>query len=140
MPVDLARLLLPRRRPTSFQAHRKFRVVLDALGHVQLSRVRTIPPGRECKCISCSCGHGQRGAHIFAKSRDEAAELLGGSLVHLEERFDPRYDWSRWFNDHRITGRVPVAGYRTNDYSLIQRAALDGQGVTLGKRQRCAIG
>lgn len=63
---------------------------------------------------------------------DNPEALLRAPLLHLEERFDPRYDWPRWFAHHGVDRSEPLTGYRTNDYSLILQAALDGQGVALG--------
>ena len=72
-----------------------------------------------------------------------AAELLDGQplvperlvdapLIHLEERYAPRYQWSRWFRDNDVEPPASLPGYRSNDYSLVLQAALDGQGVALG--------
>ena len=60
------------------------------------------------------------------------ADLLGAPLLHLEERYNPRFDWPRWFRDQgvRIEGDLP--GDRSNDYSLILHGALAGNGVALG--------
>lgn len=75
-------------------------------------------------------------------SPDVAARLVAGDtpleaapLLHLEERFRPRFDWARWFAETRsgpAAGRL--AGERSNDYSLILHAAMAGQGVALGWR------
>ena len=59
-------------------------------------------------------------------------DLLDRPLVHLEERYRPRYSWDRWFTDHRVPVESSLPGYRTNDYSLVLQAALDGHGVALG--------
>jgi len=58
--------------------------------------------------------------------------LLTAPLIHLEERYTSRYDWWRWFADHGVARPSLLAGYRSNDYSLVLQAALDGQGVALG--------
>ena len=60
------------------------------------------------------------------------ADLLAAPLLHLEERYSPRFDWQRWFNNHGINPGSRLAGDRFNDYSLVIQAALDGQGVALG--------
>ena len=60
--------------------------------------------------------------------------LLAAPLLHLEERYSPRFDWYRWFDHHRVSHGATLGGYRSNDYSLILQAALDGQGVALGWR------
>lgn len=60
-------------------------------------------------------------------------DLVGAPLLHLEERYAPRFNWSTWFAhkglDHRGSSR---SDYRSNDYSLILQAAIEGQGVALG--------
>lgn len=69
---------------------------------------------------------------LFAGDRPEPARLAETPLLHLEERYRPRYNWERWFADHDVTlTRIP-GGYRSNDYSLVLQAALDGQGIALG--------
>lgn len=62
----------------------------------------------------------------------DPAVLLGQPLIHLEENYQPRYDWARWFRDHGVAATGAISGYRTNDYSLVLQTALDGQGVALG--------
>lgn len=64
--------------------------------------------------------------------RTGEADLTNAPLVHLEERYVHRYDWRRWFDERGLEhdGR----GDRSNDYSLVIQAALDGQGVALGWR------
>ncbi len=60
--------------------------------------------------------------------------LVAAPLLHLEERYSPRFDWRSWF-DHLgcpVDGDLP--GARSNDYSLIVHAALEGQGVAIGWR------
>lgn len=69
-------------------------------------------------------------AERLADPSDPAA-LLDASLVHLEERYRPRYDWARWFAAKGLP--VPaVRGIVSNDYAVVVQAALDGQGVALG--------
>jgi len=61
-----------------------------------------------------------------------ADALVNAPLLNLEERYEPRFDWHRWF---ALTGRATgpnAQGYTSNDYSLVVQAALDGQGVALG--------
>ncbi len=62
----------------------------------------------------------------------DPAALLQAPLLHLEERYRPRFDWARWFDHHgiRVDGTLP--GDRSNDYSLVLLAALAGTGVALG--------
>lgn len=64
----------------------------------------------------------------------DAARLLAGPLLHLEERYAPRFDWTRWFRHMGIDPGGELPGDRSNDYSLILQAALEGQGVALGWR------
>ena len=64
----------------------------------------------------------------------DPARLLDAPLLHLEERYRPRFDWGRWFALHDVAPTTPLAGDRSNDYSLVLQAALDGQGVALGWR------
>lgn len=58
--------------------------------------------------------------------------LLDAPLLHLEERYAPRFDWPKWFAHHDIDLAEPLSGDRSTDYSLVLQAALDGQGVALG--------
>lgn len=62
---------------------------------------------------------------------DDPQALLDAELLHLEERYGARFDWSRWFAHHGLAP-PPTRGARSNDYSVIVQAALDGQGVALG--------
>lgn len=62
----------------------------------------------------------------------EPARLLDAPLLHLEERYAPRFDWIRWFATQGVTPSEPLAGDLSNDYSLVLQSALDGQGVALG--------
>ena len=60
-------------------------------------------------------------------------QLATAPLLHLEERYAPRFDWSTWFAHQGLEfPRTEGGGYRSNDYSLILQAALEGQGVALG--------
>lgn len=63
----------------------------------------------------------------------DPAALTRIPLVHLEERYRPRYDWRRWFADHGL-GAAPRSGPRSNDYVVVIQSALDGQGAALGWR------
>lgn len=62
----------------------------------------------------------------------EPARLVHAPLLHLEERYSPRFDWRRWFETQGVALTGPLAGDRSNDYSLVLQAALEGQGVALG--------
>jgi DNA-binding transcriptional LysR family regulator len=62
----------------------------------------------------------------------DPSALLDAPLLHLEERYAPRFDWRRWFHAQGVRAPTSFAGYRSNDYSLIVQGALDGQGLALG--------
>ena len=66
------------------------------------------------------------------RGRGDPVSLMDAPLLHLEERYSPRYNWNRWFSDHGVSVTRPLGGYRSNDYSLVLQAALDGQGIALG--------
>ena len=59
-------------------------------------------------------------------------DLLNAPLLHLDERYRPRFDWQRWFHQFQATSPRRLPGPRSNDYSLIVQAATDGQGIALG--------
>jgi LysR family glycine cleavage system transcriptional activator len=61
-----------------------------------------------------------------------ASGLADAPLVHLEERYEPRFNWHRWFAAQDVDVPDQLPGDRSNDYSLVLQAALDGQGVALG--------
>ncbi len=71
-------------------------------------------------------------ATLFADDHPSPAALLAAPLLHLEERYRSRYSWQRWFADAGLAVDRSLGGYRSNDYSLVLQAALDGQGVALG--------
>ena len=58
--------------------------------------------------------------------------LLDAPLLHLDERYRPRFDWHRWFQHFHTASPRRLPGARSNDYSLIVQAATDGQGIALG--------
>ncbi|MBC8364137.1 MAG: LysR family transcriptional regulator [Actinobacteria bacterium] len=62
------------------------------------------------------------------------AVLAAAPLLHLEEGYRPRFDWRRWFAETGVPVPERLTGQRSNDYSLILHAALEGQGVALGWR------
>lgn len=62
------------------------------------------------------------------------SDLADAPLLHLEERYASRFDWPRWFEAHDVPAPPTLSGWRSNDYSLVLQAALDGQGVALGWR------
>ena len=69
---------------------------------------------------------------VAARIADSGA-LIGPDLIHLEERYTPRFDWTRWFDANPDQPRPDLdQGSAFNDYSTVVQAALDGQGVALG--------
>jgi len=65
--------------------------------------------------------------------QDSLADALAAApLLSLEERYESRFDWHRWFALTDRTIDPGPQGYTSNDYSLVVQAALDGQGVALG--------
>jgi LysR family glycine cleavage system transcriptional activator len=64
-------------------------------------------------------------------ARDDPSALCAADLIHLEERYRPRFDWTQWFRHHGLDPPV-LHGARSNDYAVVVQAALDGQGVALG--------
>lgn len=64
--------------------------------------------------------------------RQDPTALRTAPLLHLEERYTPRFDWPRWFAAHGIDDQGTLLGDRSTDYSLVLHAALGGQGVALG--------
>jgi LysR family glycine cleavage system transcriptional activator len=69
---------------------------------------------------------------LAGRLQREDMRLTEAPLLHLEERYEPRFDWRRWFDTHDIDAPDDLSGDRSNDYSLVLQAALDGQGVALG--------
>lgn len=60
------------------------------------------------------------------------ARLVEAPLLHLDQRFRPRFDWYQWFEQVGVPRPRRLAGYRSNDYSLIVQAATEGQGLAIG--------
>ncbi len=61
------------------------------------------------------------------------AEIREQRLLHLEDPEDRWYSWKSWFAQLRQPpADPPVEPMQFNDYSLLIRAALAGQGVALG--------
>ena len=69
---------------------------------------------------------------VATRYSGDPTSLLTAPLLHLEERYESRFDWPRWFAANNIDVPDRLAGDRSNDYSLVVQAALDGQGVALG--------
>ena len=61
-------------------------------------------------------------------------DLLGQSLIHLEEPFRVRPTWTDWFAGHGLAWTDRGEGLRLNDYALVLQAAIAGEGVALGWR------
>ncbi|MDL5160580.1 LysR substrate-binding domain-containing protein [Actinomycetospora termitidis] len=73
--------------------------------------------------------------HPLARPDTQPDELLDPDLlVHVvhPERHSSRYDWQRWFAHHGHQRVAGATGPRFNDYSVVLRAALAGQGIALG--------
>lgn len=64
----------------------------------------------------------------------EPATLLTATLLHLEERYRSRLDWAGWLAHFGTTLPRGRRLFSFNDYSIVVRAALEGQGVALGWR------
>jgi len=58
--------------------------------------------------------------------------LASLALIHLEERYESRMTWQRWFASFDIKNKAINSGTRFNDYSVVIQTALEGQGVMLG--------
>ncbi|TIX88512.1 transcriptional regulator GcvA [Rhizobium sp. P44RR-XXIV] len=56
-------------------------------------------------------------------------QLLRASLLHDT----PRDAWSRWLNQAGVSHREPLPGMIFNDHAQMLQAAMDGQGVALGR-------
>ncbi len=69
---------------------------------------------------------------LAASIGSDPSALLTAPLLHLEERYTPRFDWKQWFTANGIDTPGSLPGDRSTDYSLVVQAALDGQGVALG--------
>lgn len=61
-----------------------------------------------------------------------ASDLLGHTLIHLEEPFRPRPSWEDWFAAQGLAWRDRGKGLRLNDYALVLQAAMAGEGIALG--------
>lgn len=64
----------------------------------------------------------------------DAQTLAGTTLLHLEERYRPRLDWTGWLGRFGISLARPIRQFSFNDYSIVLQAAIEGQGVALGWR------
>jgi LysR family glycine cleavage system transcriptional activator len=73
-------------------------------------------------------------APSIARQWDGATDeqLLDAPLLHLEQRFRPRFDWNQWFEHFGVTPPKRLGGYSSSDYSLIIQAAMEGHGLAIG--------
>jgi DNA-binding transcriptional LysR family regulator len=78
------------------------------------------------------CSAGFAAQHGLAAGSVAVKEIATLPLVHLLEPHRPCPTWGDWFlaQGHRVNG--PMPGLRFNDYALVIRAILEGQGVSLG--------
>ncbi len=63
---------------------------------------------------------------------DTVEELALRKLIHLEEPFRPRPNWSDWFKHFQSNVKISTERLRLNDYALVVQAAIGGQGIALG--------
>lgn len=73
----------------------------------------------------------------FLRSHGPMADvqaLTRTSLLHLEERYRPRLDWSGWLARFGVSLGRNTRLFRFNDYSIVLQAAIEGQGVAMGWR------
>ena len=61
-------------------------------------------------------------------------DLANSTLLHLEERYRPRLDWSLWLAHFGVSAARAGKALTFNDYSIVLQAALEGQGLALGWR------
>ncbi len=64
----------------------------------------------------------------------DAQDLSRLPLLHLEEHYRPRLDWSGWLARFGVSLPRGVPSLDFNDYSVVLQAAMEGQGVALGWR------
>jgi len=59
-------------------------------------------------------------------------QLVHHTLVHLEEPFRKRPQWTDWFHAMGYPYRDTGDGLRLNDYALVIQAAIAGEGIAMG--------
>lgn len=64
----------------------------------------------------------------------QPADLARAALLHLEEHYRPRLDWTGWLARFGVSAPRGGRLFSFNDYSIVIQAALEGQGVALGWR------
>jgi DNA-binding transcriptional LysR family regulator len=62
----------------------------------------------------------------------DAADLAHHRLIHLHEKRRQHLTWADWFKAMNLPASEITAGFDFNDYSLVIRTALAGEGVALG--------
>ena len=66
---------------------------------------------------------------------DNAAALTALPLLHLESgAASPWLNWSSWFAAHNLSRAAAAGDYFFNTYTMVQQAAIAGQGVALAWR------
>lgn len=70
--------------------------------------------------------------HPLAGPTTQLSQLAAADLLSHEERYEPRFDWTRWFTHFDMMSPSASTGPTFSDYSLVVRAAIAGQGVALG--------
>lgn len=68
-------------------------------------------------------------AHAF--TRPDA--LLEYALLEYDDRGRPWLNWQHWLKSRQLDGRKPQATLHFNQYDQVIQAALEGQGVALGR-------
>ena len=61
-------------------------------------------------------------------------DVANSTLLHLEERYRPRLDWTLWLARFGVSAARAAKALTFNDYSIVLQAALEGQGLALGWR------
>lgn len=64
---------------------------------------------------------------------DEPARLLEHALIEFDDRARPWLTWSEWLSALQLPPAPPPRMLRFNHYDQVIQAALEGQGVALGR-------
>ena len=64
----------------------------------------------------------------------DPAALKDEALLHLDDDRWNWVSWPVWFREMGVAGPYPKPVLRTNSYSILNKAALDSQGIALGWR------
>ncbi|HEX7390913.1 MAG TPA: LysR substrate-binding domain-containing protein [Acidiphilium sp.] len=92
-------------------------------------------PGRTATLLFPETVYAVASPHFLARSGKigQPADLARLRLLHLESREPtPWLTWSGWFAGHDIPLKPRQGDFFFNTYSLVQQAAIAGQGVALG--------